>query len=468
MNKSLWPLPLLLFGVLLLPNLFSHGLFMDGNIYAAISRNMSIGFGSFWDPSLSDTLGNSFHEHPPLAFGLQSNFFYLVGDHFWVERLYSIFVLGGHLSLIWAFWKLVFPSSKNWIWLIFLLYALVPTVSWSFTNNMLENTMVLFSGLAVYILLRNRQALDWKAVSLASIFIVCAFHTKGPVSLFPLATPFFIWISYREISFAKMMWTSLLLVAISVGLFCLIYYRSEGAAESWNLYYAKQVYGTFTAENPVFGVRRTYILERLLIKLTIPILIALGYLFYSRNKKIAINFKTSHLWFFGLIGLSAVLPIMVSPKQSSFYALPAMLYLVIGIGIIIVQIAHKTGPLLPTKFFGPIKKMALLGFFGVFVYSIASFGELSRDKGKLSGVMEICEMFPERTIFSADLDLFEDYNISTYFVRYKSISLDFTNTSREYYLGTVNSKMSDSYEVVYEKEGELLMLYKKNDSYEDE
>ena len=55
--------------------LFSDGMFMDGLAYAALSKNMAIGYGSFWYPHLSDTLWNEFHEHPGLGLWLQSLFF---------------------------------------------------------------------------------------------------------------------------------------------------------------------------------------------------------------------------------------------------------------------------------------------------------------------------------------------------------------------------------------------------------
>lgn len=67
---------------------------MDGNIYASLSRNLAFGIGNFWDPSLSEYFGKEFHDHPPLAFGIQALFFKLIGDYFWVEKLYSIFIYG--------------------------------------------------------------------------------------------------------------------------------------------------------------------------------------------------------------------------------------------------------------------------------------------------------------------------------------------------------------------------------------
>jgi 4-amino-4-deoxy-L-arabinose transferase-like glycosyltransferase len=63
--------------LILLP-LYQDGMFMDGVQYAAVARNLAKGIGSFWFPVFSDNYVaglNSFHEHPPLVYYLQSFFF---------------------------------------------------------------------------------------------------------------------------------------------------------------------------------------------------------------------------------------------------------------------------------------------------------------------------------------------------------------------------------------------------------
>ncbi len=454
-------MPLLVFGIFLLPNFFSHGIFMDGNIYASLSRNLAEGLGSFWDPMLTQTFRAEFHDHPPLAFGLQSIFFWVLGDHFWVERLYSLFALAGHLWVIRAFWKDIFPGRKSSLWLVFLFYALVPTITWSFTNNMLENTMALFSALAVLILFKTRKKFNVLATILAAFFVVCAFYTKGPVSMFPLAVPFFLWLCFREIAFFKMALQTTLFIVFSLGIFAVFYYGSDQAAESWNIYFNKQVVGTITAENPSYGVRRTFILERLLLELIIPLIIALCYVVYAKMKKQKRNKKTSTVWFFVLVGLSAILPIMVSPKQWGFYTVPSILYFVIALGIIVLELKDKGRPILPFKYFKTIRISSLIAFFGVLIFSILNFGNLSRDKGKLGGIMEICEMLPEESVLSADPRFSKDWNLITYFVRYNHIALDFKDLDREYFLGTSETKLDTDYEVVYKKQGEQLLLFRK-------
>ena len=107
--------------------LFSHGMFLDGIYYAMVARNLAEGYGDFWNPLLTDTLGSNFHEHPPLVFGIQSLFFKLFGDYHWVERLYSLlcFIGGGWLTVI--IWKKVGTKNiKPYYWVPLLLWITVP------------------------------------------------------------------------------------------------------------------------------------------------------------------------------------------------------------------------------------------------------------------------------------------------------------------------------------------------------
>ncbi|HPB58126.1 MAG TPA: hypothetical protein PLL49_06435, partial [Bacteroidales bacterium] len=92
MKNNLYPFYLSVFGILLLiisPAMLSDGMFLDGLLYATISRNLANGIGDFWHPHLTKTLSPVFVGHPPLVFGLQSLFFKILGDNIYVERLYS-------------------------------------------------------------------------------------------------------------------------------------------------------------------------------------------------------------------------------------------------------------------------------------------------------------------------------------------------------------------------------------------
>ncbi|HEX4415031.1 MAG TPA: hypothetical protein VH107_15450, partial [Lacipirellulaceae bacterium] len=171
-----WLLTIAVIVCRLLPMSVQTGMFFDGVTYATIARNMAVGIGDFWHPmilakSMSDDSSTAvksasadassnantaecsttdacsdeaFYEHPPLALWLESLFFRLFGDHYWVEKLYSALTAIGTAALIAALWRLLLrdrPDLAEHTWLPVLLWAAIPTWAWLFGSNMLENTL---------------------------------------------------------------------------------------------------------------------------------------------------------------------------------------------------------------------------------------------------------------------------------------------------------------------------------------
>ena len=134
-------LPIMLFvGLLILP-LVQEGMFFDGVTYSAISKNMANGYGSFWNPHYTKVLYSNFHEHPPLVFIIQSFFFRLLGDGFYTERLFCLLMALLTVFGIVKCWALLSDDAemKSYYWLPILFWLLVPMVSWSYKNNLLES-----------------------------------------------------------------------------------------------------------------------------------------------------------------------------------------------------------------------------------------------------------------------------------------------------------------------------------------
>ena len=145
-----WILTTATFLGLLLPVMVKEGMFLDGVLYASVSRNLAIGVGSFWFPEF-DKLGKaglaSFHEHPPLYFAMQSVFFRVFGDGYFVEKLFSLMaaVITG-LGII-LFWKRINkkrPEYLSYSWIPVLLWIIIPIVFYSYQHNLIEGTMSFF------------------------------------------------------------------------------------------------------------------------------------------------------------------------------------------------------------------------------------------------------------------------------------------------------------------------------------
>src|SRR5690606_8532374 len=131
------------FLALLLPGLARDGMFMDGQLYSAVAHNQANGYGTFWLPRFSEVgvAGMpTFHEHPPLFFGMQAVWFKVFGSAFWVERAYNLVIALGIAVLLGLLWRAWVPGEQGMrtVWLPLLLWIIVPTVFWSFHNNMIE------------------------------------------------------------------------------------------------------------------------------------------------------------------------------------------------------------------------------------------------------------------------------------------------------------------------------------------
>jgi 4-amino-4-deoxy-L-arabinose transferase-like glycosyltransferase len=202
-----WLLTAAIIAFRLLPGLARPGMFFDGVTHAAIARNMAAGTGDFWHPVFSPADGAGYHEQPPLGFWLESLFFRALGDHFWVEKLFSAVIALATAAAIAAIWRRLAGERaelRNLDWLPVALWAAMPGWGWMFGNNMLENTLGLFTTLAVYAILRasdtrgstSHVARRSLCLALGAACIVAGVLSKGPVGLFPLATPLAMCIAF--------------------------------------------------------------------------------------------------------------------------------------------------------------------------------------------------------------------------------------------------------------------------------
>ena len=154
-NLPFWLFTLATVFALTLPILVQDGMFQDGVLYSAVAHNLSLGYGSFWFPQYSALNIEglpSFHEQPPLAFGIESLFFKILGDRLYVERFYTLLTMLLTVWILVKIWRLAtIDAPANWqhlTWLPVLFWIMVPVCFWSYRNNMHENTLNIFAVLA--------------------------------------------------------------------------------------------------------------------------------------------------------------------------------------------------------------------------------------------------------------------------------------------------------------------------------
>ena len=411
-----------LFLLLTIPSLFSDGMFLDGLMYASIAKNLSLNQGEFWNLHYTDTLYNQFNEHPPLVFGLQSLFFKLFGDHLWVERWYSLgtyFVVSFFLFKTWTF----LGKTKTTFWLPMLFLALIPLMTWSTANNMLENTMSVFTCSSVYFYLRSSKSSKYYYLVLSALMVFFAFLSKGFTGLYVWIFPFVFWMFGERRNLVKGLLDSAFLVFFSLLMLMLLFYLNDDALQAMLRYYERQVLGSL--EHVVTVKSRFYILSKLLTELLIPIgIMLLLYLWTKKSKnQLSSSLNKSMAGSFFLLGVCGVIPIMISFKQSGFYIVTTFPFFALSLSLLVVDgvtVFQRLVLLGKTKVFQGVSLSLLAVCALLFALSVNRVG---RDKNKLQMMSVFNESIVDDQVIHIPTSMWSDWNVHAYFSRLKNVSL---------------------------------------------
>src|SRR5690606_22365712 len=209
-TKGFWWLTLSVAFGFTLPILIQDAMFQDAVLYSAVSHNMSVGWGSFWFPQYS-TLNlegiPSFHEQPPLFFGIMSLVYKFFGSSYYVERVFVFVMFILNMLLIKTFWKDIFSASerlRSLSWLPVLFWVLFPVCFWSFRHNMIENAMSIFILLSVMTAWRSLQSKRvLTGLFISGLFTFLATFCKGVPGFFPVVVPFLYALIFRNVSIMR-------------------------------------------------------------------------------------------------------------------------------------------------------------------------------------------------------------------------------------------------------------------------
>ena len=443
---------------LLLPFLVQASMFLDGVSYAAISNNLANGFGTFWQPHYTETYASEFYRHPPLAFGIQSVFYKVLGDGMYVERVYSFTCALGAASGIVLIWRLFQgdSESKSRAWLPVLLWISIPLTFWSYSNNILENTLSVFAIFSVYTVSKALLEKKWYWLIAGAGLIILAFLTKGFVGLFPLIAPLLFAIAYQS-KFKLALLYNLLLVLFTFVVIAILFVLIPDAKMNTFAYIQDQLLPALENADTTTS-NRFKILPELLLELAFPLLL-IG-LFYLR-KRIK---KQSFSWinkqeaiYFLLIGLAASLPIIISLKQRKFYMMPSVAYFVLGASFIINSQLDSLIFWLDKK-----KKWFLTLNVGsaILVLSLCwfNFGHYSKDADKWHDVYIISTHIGPHETISTTKNLWGDWGLHAYLSRTNHISID-CDHELQYYLIEKGDKIVSSLSEQYQKVDLALVKY---------
>lgn len=432
-----------------LPILFSKGMFFDGLTYATISRNMAIGKGTWWRPFYTETLAPEFYGHPPLVFWIQSQFFRVLGDHYYTEKIYSILTFVISTWLVTRIWKLFYKSHG---WLPVLFWLTFQVVKWSYANNFQENTMTIFCLLAAWSYLQclvyNR--LHWVMSVVAVLMIFAATLCKGPVGLYPLAIPFLWFVVNGKKSLTPALttgWVSLLFLGLCYGLLWQIPAAKFALHKFLEIQLMPSLNGQLSTGN------RFYILGQLLIQLLPAIGIMLLAAYARRGKE---QPNPAPMLLFLLIALSAALPIMVSTKQMSIYLVPAMPFFALAAAAYTESSVNELQRL-PARALTVLFIVCYLGIAASFVAGVLRIGVTGRDQKIISSLQQLDAELPKNTTVTVTPELWENWALQAYLYRFYFISVNVHDNA--YYLGPKEKAPAGF--VLVKSDGEWLSLYRK-------
>jgi len=339
---------LLLAAFVLLPSMASVGMFLDGTIYAAISRNLAEGAGSMWAPQFSDGLFPVFHEQPPLVFWLQSLFFRVLGDSYLTERAFDLVVVVASGILLRALWIRLAeeadrPRLAGYWWLALLCWVLVPKWSWAYRNNVLENTLTLACLASVLLMLtalRTRGA--WRGGGLALLAgaaTFAAFLAKGLPALFVLPAAMLLKPALPGVAWSRALALAAVQTLVTVAAFGVLLWLEPEARVLFGHWWQHQV-----AARTGLDAGWTMVPE--LIKKLVPMAIVVLPVWLVLRRRLSAGWArgvTGPAAAMLSIGFAASLPLVFGDRDSGHYLVPSLPYFALGFGLLAAALLDSGG-----------------------------------------------------------------------------------------------------------------------------
>lgn len=412
---------------LLLPSLFMNGMFMDGVLYASVSKNYAQGYGTFWEQFYSVTTHSPFHEQPPLMFFLQGIFFKILGYSMYTERVYSLVAALICSWLIYRCWKIIYPQPETG-WLPVLFWFTMPFTFFAFINNLEECTMSVFV-LAAMVHILHALHLKKNAtfhLLVAGGMILLAGLTKGFQGMFLLAAPFLWWTCFRKTGFFTMLQLNLVILVIPV-LFVCYAWITPVVYNSMQAYFSSRIQSTFSHQNDTTA-SHFHILYELLLN-SIPLIIMMAAIIAGtlRTNKIFAGWRRQKkmILFFLLVAASGILPLMVTLEQRAFYFVAALPFIAIASALFITPgmefIVDKLKVYRKIPAF--ISTTGIIILSGSLIATVFLAGKPKKDADKIHDLSLIAAQTGERKILLTSKKVGRDWGFNSYAMRNHGLSM---------------------------------------------
>jgi hypothetical protein len=410
-----WSLVFLIASILTLSFYFQEGMFFDGITYSALARNLYLGYGSFWRPYYNEVF-NPFYNHPPLLYWILSQFYQLIGDSMYVPKIYNTLVL---LVTVWAMrslWVKMDEKNNGLDWWPFILWFASSIVFTTYRSTMLENTLSLFTLISIRLLWEtlSKPKTAVLYISLAGGFIFLGFMTKGFVALFPFAFIFLYSVCYKT-SWKKIIIYPILLFSCFGMLYYSIITLNPSAKPYFDYYYHQHVFKAVSGNEAVTTMGRSFLILQLFLELSPFIILSFISIPLCKRYGLKINYRMVILFF--LIGISASFPLFISPKQRTYYLIPAYPYFILGFALLMQPLVYyfiSKMKMRKSSVYGIISGILILA--GI-TYSIIFSQQKEKDADLIADCRTLNARLPDKTILLTSTELATNWRVMAYLAR---------------------------------------------------
>lgn len=463
---SLYFIVIGVFMLLISSGFLTEGLSRVGLDNAVISQRMAEGHEDFWLPSLSSPGNPDRMNYLPLGYWIESQWYNLFGTNsFMAEKVYSVFTYFIIAMLMIWLWRLI-GMPKRTGWLPVFCWIIIPIVTWSATNNLLESTMTMFVMLSVVFLFKSYKALDvvkmrtvvskparvymiyrviW--IVLAALAMEMAFMVKGFSGLFPIFVPIIHWLIVKREKLENFLVTTTIILGVwMITLLTAIFFSPEIYEHLYNYIHHQMIGGVLHVQTVS---SRFYILYVLVVQALLPLaflaIVSLiriknrpfyRFMFFWRysNKLTAIQMEHSRMgWVMLVIGLSGVLPIMLGLKQQEFYIVPTLPFFAIAMGCLLYDLLEDWLDNINKVAHRVLIAIAVLFFGSGLILNIASVHKINSNVELLSDMKLILPYLNEGETVSVSGEVMQNSEAAEYFYRYKKVTFD-TLSGQRYFL----------------------------------
>ncbi|PBQ30768.1 hypothetical protein CNR22_02920 [Sphingobacteriaceae bacterium] len=184
------------FIVLILSPLFQKGCFIDGMLYKTVAYNYAEGLGSFWTMKFTNSSMVQFCEQPPFYFYLLGNFYKAFGDHYLVDRIFTLLLFLIFVFILNHIVKSLFRKPQLYFVLSIFILLSIPVFCWSYVNQIIEPLQCVLVALELWFFIRFIHSRNRMFVVAFACVLFLLFLGKGFQSCFVIVLP----ITYALIS----------------------------------------------------------------------------------------------------------------------------------------------------------------------------------------------------------------------------------------------------------------------------